>query len=234
VALKLAERGARVALIDVNAEALALLLKEIDGVTIGSQVFVASVTDRFQLKRAIEEFGEVGGRIDTVVSCAGILRTGLVIDMSETDWDDVIAVNLTGTFLVARHAMPWLLKKGGSFVAVSSDAGTHGASGYSAYCASKHGVLGLVRCLALDYGPRGVRSNAICPSFVNTPMAEAAFAQAEPGEREYYERLVPLGRFAQPQEIAAVAAHLTSGDSSYVNGAAYAVDGGATAGYFSG
>jgi NAD(P)-dependent dehydrogenase (short-subunit alcohol dehydrogenase family) len=110
-----------------------------------------------------------------------------------------IAVNLTGTFLLARHTIPQLIKRGGgSFVAISSDAGVQGASGYAAYCASKHGVNGLIRCLALDHGRAGVRSNAVCPGFVDTPMATREFATAPSGTKEFYQHTVPLGRFARP------------------------------------
>ena len=232
VALRLAKRGAQIALIDVNADGLADVLREVERLSPGSETFIASVADSAAIRAAVESFARRRGRIDTVVCCAGVLRMGKLLDMPERDWHEVIAVNLTGTYLVAHQSMPWLLERGGSFIAISSDAGTQGATGYSAYCASKHGLLGLIKCLALEYGPRGVRSNAICPSFVETPMAEAAFASAGADERRRYQELVPLGRFARAEEIAAIAAHLSSPDASYVNGMAYAVDGGATAGYF--
>jgi NAD(P)-dependent dehydrogenase (short-subunit alcohol dehydrogenase family) len=153
--------------------------------------------------------------------------------MTLEDWHKVIAVNLTGVFLTARHAIPVIAESGGgSFVAMSSDAGVQGASGFGAYCASKHGVIGLVRCLALDHGPQGVRCNAVCPGFVETPMAERIFAGTAPEEREAWRRTVPLGRFAQPEEVAASIAFLTSDEASFVNGQCYVLDGGATAGYF--
>jgi meso-butanediol dehydrogenase/(S,S)-butanediol dehydrogenase/diacetyl reductase len=221
-----------VALIDSNTDGARAVEREIAEAGGASQAFPADVTKSDVVQRAVEEVVAIHGRVCTVVSCAGILRIGLVTTMPESDWHDVIAVNLTGAFLVARHSMRWLADGGGSFVAISSDAGTQGASGYAAYCASKHGLVGLIRCLALDYGPNGVRSNAICPSFVQTPMADAAFAGTTAHQRAYYENLVPLGRFAQPEEIASMAALLSSGEASYVNGAIVAVDGGATAGYF--
>jgi meso-butanediol dehydrogenase/(S,S)-butanediol dehydrogenase/diacetyl reductase len=232
VASRLAARGALVALIDSNAEGARKVEQEINGKGGASHAFAADVTNSDSVRQAVSEAVALMGSISTVVSCAGILRIGTVLAMSEREWHDVIAVNLTGTWLVARHTMPWLLKNLGAFVAISSDAGTQGASGYAAYSASKHGVLGLVRCLALDHGPQGVRSNAICPSFVQTPMVDAAFVGATVEQRQHYEQLVPLGRFARPEEIASMAAYLTSAEASYVNGAVYAVDGGATAGYF--
>jgi meso-butanediol dehydrogenase / (S,S)-butanediol dehydrogenase / diacetyl reductase len=232
VANRLAARGALVALIDSNAEGARKVEQEINEKGGASHAFAADVTNSDSVQQTVSEAVALMGSISTVVSCAGILRIGTVLTMPEQEWQDVIAVNLNGTFLVARHTMPWLLKSRGAFVAISSDAGTQGASGYAAYCASKHGVLGLVRCLALDHGPQGVRSNAICPSFVQTPMVDAAFVGATAEQRQHYEQLVPLGRFARPEEIASMAAYLTSAEASYVNGAVYAVDGGATAGYF--
>jgi NAD(P)-dependent dehydrogenase (short-subunit alcohol dehydrogenase family) len=167
------------------------------------------------------------------VSCAGVVREHRLHETSDRDWDELISVNLSGTFFLARQTIPWLFKRGGgSFVAISSDSGVQGAIGYGAYCASKHGVIGMIRCMALDYGPQGIRSNAVCPSFVETPMADAIFSRASPGARESYRKLVPLQRFAQADEIAKVVAHLSSDDASYTNGSIYMVDGGATAGYF--
>jgi meso-butanediol dehydrogenase/(S,S)-butanediol dehydrogenase/diacetyl reductase len=142
-------------------------------------------------------------------------------------------VNLTGVFLTARYAIPHLEAGGeASFVAVSSDAGIQGAAGFAAYCASKHGVIGLVKSLALDHGPRGVRCNAVCPGFVETPMAERIFADLPEQERERWRGTVPLGRFGLPEEVAEAIAHLSSPQASYVNGHTYVIDGGGTAGYF--
>jgi meso-butanediol dehydrogenase/(S,S)-butanediol dehydrogenase/diacetyl reductase len=145
----------------------------------------------------------------------------------------VIATNLTGTFLTARFALPHLLSGGGAFVAVSSDAGLQGAPAYAAYCASKHGVAGLVRAMALDHGPQGVRCNAVCPGFTWTPMAERLLGD-DARERSFWEGAVPLGRFGRPEEIADVIAHLSSPEAAYTNGLLYAADGGGTAGFFAG
>jgi len=233
VALRMAARGAFVALLDSNLDGSAEIEREIRATGGSAKAYGVDVRDSTGVNAVVEDAIREFGNINSVISCAGILRTGRVTETQLDDWNLVISVNLTGTFVLAKLTIPWLEKSKGSFVAISSDAGTQGASGYAAYCASKHGVIGLVRCLALDHGPKGVRSNAICPSFVNTPMADAAFAGSSEGAREFYERLVPLGRFASANEIADVASYLTSNEASYVNGAIFAVDGGATAGYFS-
>ncbi|WP_063901786.1 SDR family NAD(P)-dependent oxidoreductase [Burkholderia ubonensis] len=184
----------------------------------------------FATKAASEE-----GGVHAAVNCAGIARTGLVHDLTLDSWNFTISVNLTGTFLLAKHAIPHLQAAGGgAFVAVSSDAGVRGASGYAAYCASKHGVIGLVRCLALDYGRDGIRSNAVCPGFVQTKMMDQLFAEASDPEAEKasYMREVPNGRFARPDEVANVILHLASDEASYTNGICYSIDGGVTAGHF--
>lgn len=231
VASLLAERGTRVALFDRSADGLAETASAI--ATDSPVVIEGDVTREEDVVAAVQEATTRFGQLDAAVSCAGIEVTGLVPEMDIDDWHRVIAVNLTGTFLTARHTIPALESAGGgSFVAISSDAGVQGASGFGAYCASKHGVIGLVRSLALDHGPAGVRSNAVCPGFVETPMADRIFADTDPDERRRWEQTVPLGRFARPEEVAAVVAHLTSDEGRYTNGLVYSIDGGSTAGYF--
>lgn len=231
VASHLAERGTRVALFDRSADGLAETAS-----AIGADrplLIEGDVAREEDVAAAVQEATTQFGQLDAAVSCAGIEVMGLVPEMEIDDWHRVIAVNLTGTFLTARHTIPALESAGGgSFVAISSDAGVQGASGFGAYCASKHGVIGLVRSLALDHGPAGVRSNAVCPGFVETPMADRIFADTDPEERHRWEQTVPLGRFARPDEVAAVVAHLTSDEARYTNGLVYSIDGGSTAGYF--
>jgi NAD(P)-dependent dehydrogenase (short-subunit alcohol dehydrogenase family) len=149
----------------------------------------------------------------------------------------VIAVNLTGTFLVAKHALGRMLEnervdgERGSIVTLASIEGLEGTAGGSAYNASKGGVVLLTKNLAIDYGPSGIRANAICPGFVETPMMADVFSM--PGVEALAEALTAehaLRRCAQPEEIAAVAAFLLSADASFVSGAAIPVDGGYTAG----
>jgi NAD(P)-dependent dehydrogenase (short-subunit alcohol dehydrogenase family) len=227
-ALRLAARGARLGLIDRDGEGLRETAKVIDG----ARCHVADVADSTALAEAVRDVAKGEGGLDTVVNCAGIARETLVHETPEADWHDVIAVNLTGTFLLARHSLPWLLKRGrGAFVAISSDSGVWGTIGFGAYTASKHGVIGLIRCMALEYGSKGIRSNVVCPAFVATPMAEQIFGRAPQGTREAFRDLVPMKRFAEAEEVAKVVAHLSSDEASYTNGSVYMVDGGATAGY---
>lgn len=195
---------------------------------------IADVGAEQEVASFLESVTSTYGAISAAVACAGIASTKQVHEETLERWNEMISVNLTGPFLLAKHVMPiFMANKAGAFVAVSSEAGVRAAAGYGAYCASKHGVLGLVRRLALDYGQLGIRSNVVCPGFVQTEMMDRVFAEASDLEQEKkgYEREVPLGRFAAPEEVAAVIKHLCSEEASYSNGMIYAVDGGVTAGH---
>ncbi|APG86467.1 oxidoreductase ucpA (plasmid) [Sinorhizobium americanum CCGM7] len=231
VARRLWQRGANVFMIDRDVDGLRSVSSNADahGGMVG--IFQADVTDGEKIEGIFAEISRHGG-VDSVVHCAGVARIGTVAEMDEATFDFVLNVNLKGTFLLAKHAMPFLVNRKGSFTAIASDAGTQGASGYAAYCASKHGVVGLIRSMALDHGPQGVRCNTICPGFVQTPMLDQLFAD-NPSDRAYYEKTVPLGRFARPEDVAELAAFISSPAGAYLNGAVIALDGGSTAGYFS-
>ncbi|MEG7361595.1 SDR family oxidoreductase [Pseudomonas citronellolis] len=194
------------------------------------------VRNEMQVAAAFQYVRSTGLTLHAVAACAGVAKTSSAHEQSEEDWDFILNVNLKGVWLTAKYSMPTFLEqRKGAFVAVGSDASVRGASGYAAYCASKHAVLGLVRCLALDYAPYGIRSNAVCPGFVLTPMMDALLSESIDPEAEMksYAKEVPLGRFAQPDEVAKAILHLASDEASYTNGAIYSLDGGATAGHFS-
>jgi len=232
-ALRLAARGARLGLFDISAAGLAETAAAIRPTGVEVLELVGDVADPTQVESAAGSTVEQLGPLRTAVAAAGIEVLGTAPDLSLLEWSRAIEVNLTGVFLTAKYAIPQLeASGGGAFVALSSDAGIQGAAGFAAYCASKHGVIGLVKSLALDHGPRGVRCNAVCPGFVETPMAERIFADLPEAERERWRGTVPLGRFGRPEEVADAIAHLSSPQASYVNGHTYVIDGGGTAGYF--
>lgn len=194
---------------------------------------VGDVTDEARVEAAVASTANELGPLLTAVAAAGVELVGGTPETTLDDWSHVLAVNLTGVFLTAKYVIPHLEQcEESAFVALSSDAGIQGAAGFGAYCASKHGVIGLIRSLALDHGPQGVRCNAVCPGFVETPMAARIFAGLPAAERERWQRTVPLGRFARPEEVADAVAHVTSPQASYMNGHTYLLDGGGTAGHF--
>jgi NAD(P)-dependent dehydrogenase (short-subunit alcohol dehydrogenase family) len=230
VALSPAAQVYDLVLVDRDEDKLAEVQASLSGANV--QAHVGDVTDEARLRVILEQTRDARKPLTAAVTCAGIEVLGSALDLTQEDWAQSLAVNLTGTFNAARAALPELLETKGALVFMASDAGLVGAQGYAAYCAAKHGVIGLMKAMALDLGPRGVRVNAVAPGFVETPMAARIFNSDVKG-RDFYQRVVPLGRFAHPGEVAKAVLHLISEDSSYTTGAVYRIDGGSTAGYFS-
>jgi NAD(P)-dependent dehydrogenase (short-subunit alcohol dehydrogenase family) len=175
---------------------------------------------------------ERGGPLTDVVHAAGVVAVGTVADTSLDEWQRVVTVNLTGTFLVAREAVRRLTRSG-TLTLLGSQAGRKGGANWSAYTASKFGVEGLAQCLAQEVAPADVRVNVVVPGNVDTPMAAeviarraAASGRNESEIRDEYCRVIPLGRFASAVEIARVCVFLASPLASYVTGSSIVVDGG--------
>lgn len=233
IAVRLAARAKVVGVMGRRREAAEEVAAQISVAGCETKVLLCDVADASQVENAVDDFIAARGGVDTVVSAAGITLTAPIKDFALDDWEMIVATNLSGTFYLAKYCLPSLLESKGTFTVISSDAGTHGAPGYGPYSATKHGVNGLIKCLALEYGRYGVRCNAVCPGFVETPMAQQLFEAMPAAELNYYKNSVPLGRFARADEVAAVVAHITSMEAGYTTGMLYALDGGSTAGYYS-
>lgn len=190
------------------------------------------VRDEPGIQQAVEHTVAEHGGLDIVVNAAGVVGGGPVHMVDAEEWDRVLGINLTGTFLVCKHATVQMLKqKRGSIVNIASIEGIEGTEGGSAYNASKAGVILLTKTMAIDYGRHGIRANAICPGGIETPLLMDVMNA--PGLEEYRSTMLnahQLGRFGQPEEMAAVAAFLASDDASFVTGHALVADGGMTAG----
>lgn len=172
------------------------------------------------------------GRLDVVVTAAGVQRYGTAADTTAEAWDDTFAINVRGVFLVIKHALPALRRQRGAIVAVSSIQAFVTQEGVAAYSAGKAAVNGLIRSVAVDEARHGVRANTVCPASVDTPMLRASaesFADPDTSADELmaaWGRMHPLGRVATAAEVAAVVAWLASPDASFVTGVAVPVDGG--------
>jgi len=185
------------------------------------------VTSEEQVEAALDAVLERFGSLDIAVLNAGIAHEVPLIDTTLEDWNRVIGVNLTGPFIVAKQAVR-RMPSGGVLVFHASMSGLVATADEPAYCASKAGVIGLSRSIAVDYASRGIRSNCVCPGVVDTAMTKEQFAGHEEF-RDLVERAHPLGRFADPAEIAAATVFLASPESSFVTGTELVVDGGYTA-----
>ncbi len=213
-----AAEGARVAGVDLAPEPLA-------GVGADPIAVQADVRSQAEVEAAVAAVFEQAGRIDVLVNCAGVREIGDAYTIASDEWENVLAVNLSGTFYCCQSVARRMRDSGGgSIVNMSSVGGLIGLSHRPAYSASKHGVIGLTKSLARDLAPDGIRVNAICPGVIRTPMTERYF-EDESFEQDLA-RVVPLGRYGVVDDVAKAALYLASDLSSYVNGVALTVDGG--------
>jgi NAD(P)-dependent dehydrogenase (short-subunit alcohol dehydrogenase family) len=230
-----AREGARVVAVDVAEEAGGEIAAEVarDG---GQALFVrADVAREDEVRLAVQRAVERFGRLDVLYNNAGIFpeKDGSVVDLEEPVWDQVMAVNLKGIYLCCKHAIPALLRSGGgSIINVASFVALVGCSvPQDAYTASKGGVIALTKSLAVQFGPRGVRTNAIAPGPIETPLL-TSWLLTNPEAKQRRLGRIPMGRFGRPDDIVQMALYLASDESTWVNGSVLVVDGGITSNYF--
>ena len=224
IALKFAEEGANIAftdlVIDENGEATR---QEIEAKGVKCVGYASNAADFAQTAEVVEKVHADFGSIDILVNNAGITKDGLMMRMSEQQWDAVIAVNLKSAFNFIHACTPIMMRqRKGSIINMASVVGVHGNAGQSNYAASKAGLIALARSVAQEMGSRGIRANAIAPGFIETAMTAALSEEV----RKEWMKAIPLRRGGKPEDIADVATFLASDMSSYISGQVIQVDGG--------
>ena len=221
IALKFAAEGANIAFTDlaVNEETE----QEIAALGVKAKSYASNAADFAQTEEVVKAVKEDFGSIDILVNNAGITKDGLMLRMTEQQWDAVIAVNLKSAFNFIHACVPVMMRqRGGSIINMASVVGVHGNAGQANYAASKAGLIALAKSIAQEMGPKGIRANSIAPGFIETAMT----AQLSEEIREEWKKKIPLRRGGQVEDIANVATFLASDLSSYVSGQVIQVDGG--------
>src|SRR6266516_2706058 len=228
-ALAFARQGASVVVADGSEQGnqeTARMIEEAGGRALAVRCDVTRVED---VKAALDKAVEAFGRLDFAFNNAGVEQaTAALADLTEQEWDRIVAINLRGVFLCMKYEIPLMLKQGGGVIVnTSSGAGVKGFAGQAAYAAAKHGVVGLTKAAALDYAPLNIRVNAVCPGIIDTPMMQR-FSGGTPEGRDRVIAQEPVGRMGTPEEIAAAVVWLCSDAAAFVIGHALVIDGGQT------
>ncbi len=221
IAIELAGGGARVAVIDLDEERVTPAADHLPG---GGHIgLVCNVADSLQVREAVCQAEEELGGVTILVNNAGITRDNILLRLKDEDWDEVIEVNLKGTFNMTRSVIRGMMKRrDGVILNISSVVGLSGNAGQANYAASKAGILGFTKSVARELASRGIRCNAIAPGFIETDMTSAL----NEDQTEALRQQIPLGRLGSPEDIARVARFLAGPGACYITGQVIAVDGG--------
>ncbi|MCF0194041.1 MAG: 3-oxoacyl-[acyl-carrier-protein] reductase [Bacteroidaceae bacterium] len=224
IALKFAQEGANIAFTDLVIDENGLATQaEIEALGVKCKGYASNAADFAQTEQVVAAVKEEFGSIDILVNNAGITKDGLMLRMSEAQWDVVINVNLKSAFNFIHACVPIMMRqRGGSIINMASVVGVHGNAGQANYAASKAGLIALAKSVAQEMGPKGIRANAIAPGFIETAMTAAL----PDNVREEWAKKIPLRRAGQTEDIANVALFLASDLSSYVSGQVIQIDGG--------
>ena len=226
-ALALAEAGAKVAVAARNAEKLAALVAEIEGRGGAALAVPMDVADAAQVKTGFQAVLGKFGRLDILVNNAAITRDTLALRMKLEDWDAVLRTNLTGAHLCIQQALGAMLKqRAGRIINLTSVVAETGNAGQANYVASKAGLIGLTRAIAVEVASRSITVNAVAPGFVETPMTDVLSQEL----KDKMKAMIPLGRFGQDREIAAAIVFLASDEAGYITGQVLGINGGLHAG----
>jgi NAD(P)-dependent dehydrogenase (short-subunit alcohol dehydrogenase family) len=223
-ARRIAAEGGAVACVDISAEGAQAAAQEIDDLGGSAVAIHCDITDEGSVEKAVAEAVSALGRINVVCNIAGVGGFANTHEQSLESWNRMIAVNLTGTFLVCKHTIPQLLDGGGVIINTSSTAGVMGQPYSAAYCASKGGVSMMTRAIAIEYASKGVRCNGVAPAGVDTPLVHN-FGLPDGADYKQLDRIMtPLG-YSTPSEVAGAIAYMASDEASYASGAILSIDG---------
>lgn len=228
-ARRFASLGANLMLTDIDEEALTSLARELEAEGASVAVATCDVSKEKDVEQLVERTIEKFGRIDVLFNNAGIEGPrNPVTDYATEDFEKVIDINLKGVFFGMKHVIEHMLanEEGGAIVNTASIAGRKGFEGLTPYVASKHAVIGMTKTAALEFAAKKIRVNAICPGVIHTPMVE----RDSGGDLEAYEKMEPVGRLGQPEEVADLVAFLCSDRARFITGTAVHIDGGILAG----
>ncbi len=226
------EEGARVAIVDKSKEAGQAAVSEFRRLGYKPLLLTGDVTDSGEVRRMVGTVVRKFGGVDVLFNNAGILIEGTIEDVTEEDWDRIMAVNVKGVFLMSKEVVPIMLKQGkGAIVNNASCSGLVGDRNAVAYNTSKGAVVLMTKCMALDYAQRNIRVNCVCPGEIDTPMFRQEARARNMSVEEYRQELCeyhPIGRLGVPEEVANAVLFLASDEASFITGVAFSVDGGYT------